>query len=80
MDRQQRGARYTTLKASDVQRDGIALELHLTVQGQDSVVAEVFYSDADGTWTINTFDCDVPLELIEEFIAEAKQRLTPSPS
>lgn len=78
MDREHKGARYTTLMASDIQRDGMGLELHWSAQGQDSVVAEIFYSDADHTWTLNTFDCDVPLELIEELIAEAKHRLPPT--
>jgi hypothetical protein len=78
MDREHNGARYTTLMASDIQRDGMGLELHWSVQGQDYVVAEIFYSDANHTWTLNTFDYDVPLELIEEMIAEAKHRLPPT--
>jgi hypothetical protein len=64
--------------ASDSQRDGIGLELWSTVQGQARTVAEVFYSDAEHTWTLNTFDCDVPLEIIEELIAEGRRRLAPS--
>ena len=76
MDRDYKGVRYATLMASDIQRDGFGLELHWHFQNQDTVVAEVFVSDKDGSWTFNTFDCDVPLELVEELIAEAKQRLT----
>jgi hypothetical protein len=64
--------------ASDSQHDGIGLELWSTVQGQARTVAEVFYSDAEHTWTLNTFDCDVPLEIIEELIAEGRRRLAPS--
>ena len=77
MDRERKGAHYTTLMASDIQRDGMGLELHWKVDGQDTVVAEIFYSDANHTMTFNTFDCDVPLELIEELIVEAKRRLPP---
>ena len=76
MNREFRGARYTTLVASDVQRDGIGLELHWLSERQDNVVAEIFASDVDDSWTVNTFDCDVPLELLEELISEAKERLT----
>jgi hypothetical protein len=75
MNREYRGARYTTLVASDIQRDGICVELHWQSGGQDAVVAEVFASDVDGSWTVSTFDCDVPLELLEELISESKQRL-----
>ena len=78
MDREHKGARYTTLMVSDIQRDGMGLELHWTVGGQDSVVAEIFFSDSEPSWTLNTFDCDVPLELVEELIAEAKRRLPPT--
>lgn len=75
MDREHNGARYTSLMASDLQRDGMGLEMHRTACGLDSVVAEVFYSDANGSWTLNTFDCDVPLELVDELVAEARRRL-----
>lgn len=78
MDREHQGARYTTLMASDLQRDGMGLELHSAVQGQEArAVAEVFYSDAEATWTLNTFGFDVPLDIIEELMAEARRRLPP---
>ena len=77
MDREHKEARYTTMMVSDIPRDGMGLELHRTLQGQDSVVAEFFYSDAEHTWTLNTFDHDVPLELVEELVAEGKRRLPP---
>lgn len=75
MERTYRGVRYTSLVASDVQRDGIGLELHWHSGSQAQVVAEVFFSDETGAWTVNTFDCDIPLELLEELIVEAKSRL-----
>lgn len=74
MHREYEEVRYTTVVASDVQRDGIGLELHWHWQNQDNVVAEVFFSDEVGKWTLNTFDCNVPLELIEQLISEAKER------
>lgn len=80
MDLVHAGARYTTLLASDVQRDGMGLELHWHAEGQDVAVAEVFRSDADHSWTLNTFDCDVPVALIELLLQEARQRLAPKAS
>ena len=70
-----RGSRYSTLMASDIHRDGVGLELHGHSGGQDQLAAEVFFSDATGSWTVNTFDRDIPLELLEQLIAEAKTRL-----
>lgn len=80
MDREHNGARYTTLMASDLERDGMGLELQGMAGGQHTTVAEVFYPDASGALTLNTFDCDVSLELIEELIAEARRRLPPTGS
>ena len=78
MDREYKRARYNTLMASDLRRDGMGLELLSTVQGREArTVAEIFYSDAEHTWTLNTFDGDVPLEIIEDLIAEARRRLPP---
>lgn len=57
--------------ASDVHRDGLGLEL---LSG-DEVVAEVFRCDADHSLIITTFNNDVPLVVIEEFIAVARDRL-----
>ena len=64
MIRNFRGARYTTVMSSDLVRDGMGLELHDQRQGR--VVAEVFFSDKDGSLTLSTFECGVPLELISE--------------
>ena len=71
MNRELNGVRFTTIMASDLQRDGMGLELYCG----DVAIAEVFASDKDGTWTLTTFNRDVRLELIEELIAEAKARL-----
>ncbi len=57
--------------ASDVNRDGLGVEL----LAGDEVVAEVFRCDADHSLIITTFDNDVPLVVIEELIAMARNRL-----
>lgn len=72
MNRELKGVRYTTVMASDLQRDGMGLELHC----RGAVLAEIFLSVHDGSWALTTFDRDVPLELIDELIAEAKARLS----
>ena len=66
--------RYTTQVASDVNRDGIGIEL-LSESGQ--VVAEVFRSDTDRTVVVNTFSYDVPLAAFEQLLARARDRLEP---
>lgn len=64
---------YSTIRASDVARDGMGLEL----QRDSNCVAEVFFSDATGEFTISLFDQSLPLPVIEHFIAEARAALVP---
>ena len=66
--------RYTTQTASDVNRDGLGVEL-LSETGDS--VAEVFRSDREHTLILNTFSHDVPIEAVELLIARAKERLEP---
>jgi hypothetical protein len=65
---------YTTQVASDVNRDGVGVEL-LSEDGE--VVAEVFRSDPDHTVMVNTFSFDVPLRALELLLDRAKERLSP---
>jgi hypothetical protein len=51
----------------------MALELHCG----SGAVAEVFYSDATGEFSISLFARDLPLSVIEQFIAEARRSLIP---
>ena len=66
--------RFTTQIASDVNRDGLGVEL-LDAAGE--VIAEVFRSDANHTVTLTTFDNDVPLYAIEQLIKRARVVLDP---
>jgi hypothetical protein len=66
--------RYTTQVASDVDRDGVGVEL-LSESG--AVVAEVLRGDRDHTVLLNTFGYDLPLEAVEMLIVRAKAVLEP---
>ena len=59
---------------SDVIRDGISVEL---ISG-DQVVAEVFRFDADRSLILTTFDNNLPLIVIEQLIAVARENLQAS--
>ncbi len=62
---------------SDVQRDGMFLELSDGVI-EHALLAEVFYADANGQMTLATFDNgSIPLKVVEWLISEAKRRLPP---
>ncbi len=75
MNRQYGEAYFSSVIASDLKRGGMGIELTRTCRGQKSLVAEVFFWDASGTFTIATFNSDVPVEIIEELIVEAKRSI-----
>lgn len=59
--------------AADVLRGGLALEL---VAGK-RVVAEVFRCDASHSVHVSTLGNDIPLEVLEWFLAQARAGLGP---
>ena len=63
---------WKTQWASDVDRDGLGLEL---LDGSGKVVAEVFRCDADHTVTTRIFAANVPPRVIEELTERARSGL-----
>lgn len=64
---------YQTVRGSDVQRDGMYLEL--IDQNTEVGVAEVFYSDTTHEMSISVFRPSLPLTVVEAFIKRAKHDL-----
>lgn len=69
------GEKYEGLIGSDLERDGMYLEISEFPSLE--VILEIFYSDITNKFSITLFKENVPLELIEEAIKIAKQRLVP---
>jgi hypothetical protein len=69
------GRCYTVTLASDVESDGMLLELE---DESGATVADVFYSDVTKAMTFTTWQPNLPLEAAEWLIAQAKVRLPPS--
>jgi len=67
-------AEYKMQLASDVERDGLGLEL---LGPNGGVVAEVFRSDRARTVVLTTFRDDVPLDAVQHLIGRALERLDP---
>ncbi|NRP69501.1 hypothetical protein ILFOPFJJ_00367 [Ensifer psoraleae] len=72
------GRHFLLTHGSDVQRDGMYVEVSEQISGGTHVVLEVFYWDQDGRMTFSAFCEDLPLELIEFAAQAARERLTPS--
>lgn len=70
--------RYEIYIQSDVQRDGMALELIDETEHPYVLVLEVFYADSDGALTLTAYRTAIPLELVERVTPLARLRLPPS--
>lgn len=75
MDIEVKGKKYEMVMCSDIQRDGMYLEVLIPGTKPLQQVAEVFYSDQTLDFTVSCFHENVPLELLELLINEAKVRL-----
>lgn len=71
------GLNYEIIIGSDLQRDGMYLEVW---NEANTVVAEVFYSDQNNQMTFTGYIPDLPLPLVEWMIESAKARLAPEQS
>jgi hypothetical protein len=75
MNRDYSNAHYTTFSVNDGKMGYAALELHRTAKGETKRVARVVFWDASGQFFFETFDVDIPLEIAEDLIAEAKKTI-----
>jgi hypothetical protein len=66
---------FTSSSVRDNIQGFAGLELHRICQGKRDRVAQILFWDACGQFSIETFGTDVPLEIVEELIAEAKQSI-----
>jgi hypothetical protein len=71
------GKTYEFVRGSDVERDGMYLEVSVGVNRTRKLIAEVFYSDVTHTMTFTAFQPDISLEVIETLAASARESLPP---
>ena len=68
--------RYEVILGSDLARDGMFLELWERHPARE-LALEVFFSDADGSFTTTSYRTDVPPEVEQWLQGEARRRLPP---
>lgn len=71
------GREYAITMGSDVERDGMFLELDDVTNGGRDTVGEWFYSDADGSLTFSEHRRRLPTAVLDWFRGEAARRLPP---
>ncbi len=69
--------KYQFTRGSDIQRDGMYLEVNIANSNPLIQVAEVFYSDITSEFTFNCWESNIPLEVIETLISQSKLLLPP---
>jgi hypothetical protein len=75
MYRDQGHFKYASVYVED-NDDGFAgFELNRTENGETKRAASVIYWDATGQFYVETFDTDLPLDILEELIAETRSRV-----
>ncbi len=78
MDKVYADARYSSCRVQDLEQGYVGLELmRASRQGDGSKqrIARVVYWESCGEFFVETFGTDVPLPIIEELIAEAKESI-----
>jgi hypothetical protein len=75
MNRTYGDGHYVSITVQDNQDGYAGLELHRTSWGKEARIASVLFRDACGEYFVETFNSDVPLKILEELIAEAKEMI-----
>ncbi len=63
---------YTLQKASDINRDGIGIEL---LDPTGTLVAEIFRYDTSHRVGVRIFEAEIPLSIFEKYLKIARDRL-----
>lgn len=69
---------YELIYGSDIQRDGTYLEMNDMSGASPETILFSFFSDETGRMTFSAYREDVPLDAVEWFVAQARERLSPT--
>ncbi|MDP9175902.1 MAG: hypothetical protein M3O30_18850 [Planctomycetota bacterium] len=72
MNRKHGTATYTTHAIADRQAGSAGLELYRETNGKTERAAHILFWDATGQFGFQTFNVEIPLDIVEELIAEVK--------
>jgi hypothetical protein len=68
---------YETVMGSDLINDGMFLELNDLTDGGHETILYAFFSDIDSKFTFWAYKNELPFDLVETFVSEARKRLPP---
>ena len=73
------GRRFEVVRASDVIRGGMVLQVD-EVGSRTNPALEAFRRDSDGRLTFSAYSSDLPFDLVEVFVGQVREALTPNES
>lgn len=68
---------YEMIMGSDDINDGMYLELNDITNNKTVQIMNAFFSGVDGKFTFWAYKDEIPFELVEVFVSEARRRLPP---
>jgi hypothetical protein len=72
------GVEYEFVRASDLERDGMALECHrVSAAGGRTLVLAAFWHDPTGRFSVQPSGEEVPFALVREFVRRAAEACPP---
>jgi hypothetical protein len=72
------GRDYSLVMGSDLERDGMFLELYAGPEAGGSPIAECFYSDVDGSLSVTEYQRGLPSTALDWLRSEGARRLPPT--
>ncbi len=75
LDRDYGDAHYSSLFVEDRKQGMAGQELDRARHGKKERVAWILFWDASGQFSVETFNCEVPLDIMEELIGEARRTI-----
>ena len=72
MERDNADSHYASAFVEDRRQGMAGVELYRTRSGCRDRVARILFWDASGQFAVETFNFEVPLDVLEQLIAEAK--------
>ena len=75
MDTQYGDEHYWTTFVEDRKKGCAGFQIHRECRGLTIIAGQILYWDATAKFCFETFDTDVPVEIVQAAITEAKERI-----
>ena len=71
------GVEYEMIRASDIDQDGMWLEFYDNSGSESVHILSAFWSDKNGSFIFHSYRQELPFEVVETFVKNAREALPP---